>query len=166
MDAKTERLLRGVTISDNEPGSILRDFQTLLEFLGPAGVPSNGKHSLLPLASLRALDERMTRPARPALERPQQRSFPTIHGLYLLLRATGLGVVETIGAEGRLYVDQDLQLRWRQLNATERYFNLLEAWLVYASSEMWGEPASYLRSSCVIGSAVSFRPGAHVGAAS
>ncbi len=105
---------------------------------------------MLPLASLRGLDERLVHPVRPALERPQQRSFPNIHGLYLLLRATGLGVVDGMGAKGRLRVDQALQLQWQQLNATERYFNLLEAWLFFASTTMWGERGSYLGSHLLL----------------
>jgi hypothetical protein len=48
----------------------------------------------------------------------------------LLLRATQLGVPEGHGkAGGQLKLDTAMHKQWLQLNATERYFNLLEAWL-------------------------------------
>jgi hypothetical protein len=50
--------------------------------------------------------------------------------LYLLLRATGLGVAEGHGkASGTLTLDASMHRQWLELNPTERYFNLLEAWL-------------------------------------
>lgn len=123
------------TIDEDRPGSILRDFETLLGFV-EQGLPSGGKHHLLPLARLSELDQRMTRPLRPRLNRPQQRSFPHLNGLYLLSRATELVVVEGRGtAAGRLTLEPAMHRQWLQLNATERYFNLLEAWLLRSS---WG----------------------------
>jgi len=132
------RFLAAQTIDFGGPGSILADFEVLLGFL-ESGVDSTGKHHLLPMGSLAELDALMTRPLRPKLERPQQRSFPHLNGLYLLLRATQLGVSEGHGtAAGRLALDPGMHQQWLQLNETERYFNLLEAWLRRASWEAVG----------------------------
>ena len=126
-------------IDESVPGTVLRDFETLLEFVGLEGVRSTGKYHLLPLNRLFELDERLTRPLRPRLQRPKQQSFPHINGLYLLLRATELGVPQGRGKRtGKLLLEPAVLECWRALNATERYFNLLEAWLRHASWEMVG----------------------------
>jgi hypothetical protein len=89
-------------------------------------VRSTGKYHLLPLNRLFELDERLTRPLRPRLQRPKQQSFPHINGLYLLLRATELGVPQGRGKRtGKLLLEPAVLECWRALNATERYFNLL-----------------------------------------
>ncbi len=122
-------------IDSNGPGTILADFETLLDFI-ETGVRSTGKYHLLPMDRLRELDERMVHPLRPNLERPQQKSFPHINGLYLLLRATRMGVSVGQGkTSGRLLIDPLMLAQWRGLNLTEQYFNLLEAWMRHAT---WG----------------------------
>ena len=106
------------------PGSILRNFETLLEFIGADGVRAAGKYHFLPIERLGELDAKMTNPLRPRLKRPQQRSFPHIDGLYLLLRATRLGVPKGMGKKtGMLVLDPAMLDQWRTMNATEHYFN-------------------------------------------
>ena len=65
-------------------------------------------------------------------KRPQQRSYPYINGLYLLLRTTELVRVDRTGKKARLVPNGEVMASWRGLNPTERYFTLLEAWLVHA----------------------------------
>jgi hypothetical protein len=104
--AHNAQVLRRQTIDANGPGTILRDFESLLEFIGTDGVRTPGKYHLLPMDRLRELDEKMSRPLRPRLERPQQRAFPYLDGLYLLLRATQLGVPRGMGKKtGMLVLD-------------------------------------------------------------
>ena len=122
-------ILASQSIDEHGPGSILSDFEVLLGFV-EEGVQSAGKYHLLPMARLTELDQLMAKPLRPRLRRPQQKSFPHLNGLYLLLRATRLGVPEGHGkASGTLTLDVAMHQQWLQLNPTERYFNLLEAWL-------------------------------------
>ena len=125
-------------IDENGPGSILMDFEVVLGFVED-GVQSSGNHHLLPMAWRFELDQLMTKPLRPRLKRPQQKSFPHLNGLYLLLRATQLCVTEGHGkASGKLTLDSTMHMQWLQLNPTERYFNLLEAWLRRGSWEAVG----------------------------
>jgi hypothetical protein len=125
-------------IDSSGPGTILADFETLLDFIG-TGVRSTGQYHLLPMDRLRELDERMAHPLHPNLERPQQKSFPHINGLYLLLRATRMGVSMGQGkSSGRLLIDPLMLEQWRGLNPTEQYFNLLEAWMRHATWPMVG----------------------------
>ena len=138
MDISTEEALHKVIIDEHGPGSVLRDFEGLLDFIGVDGIKAGGKHHLLPMGRLEELDELMTHPLRPPMKRPQQRSFPHIQGLYLLLRATTLGVGRGSGSKSRLEIDPHMLSIWRDLNLTEQYFNLLEAWLLRGNDEMFG----------------------------
>jgi hypothetical protein len=139
LSAAQEQRLRDQTISDDQPGSVLHDFRMLLEFLGPDGVEAGGKYNLLPIRSIGALDRRLSRPLNLELKRPQLKSHPYIQGLNLLLRASGLGVIQETGTKARLVLDPAMLMQWDRLNATEQYFNLLEAWLRIARAEIFGQ---------------------------
>jgi hypothetical protein len=147
-----EQSLRDQAITENEPGPVLRDFRVLLDFLGTEGVEAGGKHNLLPMKFIEELDARLSRPLHLELKRPQLRSHPYLQGLNLLLRASGLTHVEGTGSKTRLVVDPAMRVQWDQLNPTERYFNLLEAWLRFGRPEMVGErssPWQDLQFSCL-----------------
>jgi hypothetical protein len=134
-----EQLLREQTIDQNQPGSILRDVTTILDFIGPTGVKSAGKYNLLPMDALPELDNRLSHPLHLPLKRPQLRSHPYLQGLHLVLRATGLLQVSGTGEKMQLVVPAEIRERWQQLNPTEQYFALLEGWLLVGRSEMVGE---------------------------
>lgn len=138
-------ILKETRFDESGPGTILKDYQTLLDFLG-TGVKTGGKNYRLPLAALSELDERMTHPLRPKLERPQQMSFPHLNGLYLLLRASGMGVTSGQGSSGRLYVEPARLIEWNNLNPTERYMTLFQAML----RADWGLIDSSIRGVCNI----------------
>ena len=89
---KSKKILRDQKIDENQPGTILRDFTTLLEFIGDDGLKTTGKYYMLPQGKLNELNERMSRPVKHRLKRPQQRSFPHLHGLFMILRASGMGI--------------------------------------------------------------------------
>lgn len=133
------KMLSAQTIDENSPGSILRDFETLLDFIGPEGVEVGGKHQLLPLKRLGEINARLSRPIELDLKRPVQKSYPHINGLYLLLRASGLARVESSGKKQRLVMDPEALRSWQTLNPTERYFTLLETWMLRANAEILGE---------------------------
>ena len=141
--ADHERCLREQAITADQPGTVLHDFEMLLDFLkDQGGVEAAGKYNLLPLKFIDELDHRLSRPLRLEMKRPQIKSHPYLQGLHLLLRASGLTRVEGTGAKARLLVDPELVAPWNQLNPTEQYFNLLEAWLRFGRSEMIGEEAA------------------------
>ena len=137
--ASQEQCLRNQVISPDQPGTVLHDFHTLLDYVGPEGVEAQGKYNLLPIKLIGELDRRLSHPLHLDLKRPQIRSHPYLQGLNLLLRASGLTRIEGTGARARLVVDPEMRVQWEQLNPTEQYFNLLEAWLRFGRSEMVGE---------------------------
>ncbi len=133
------RTFREQTIDDEHPGPILHDFGVLLDFIGPAGVRSTARRGLLPGSCLVELNSRMGRPLAVRLKRPQQQSYPNLHGLYLVGRCSGLIQAKAGGTKGCLVVDEEVHELWQGLNATERYFALLEAWLLNGRPEVVGE---------------------------
>jgi hypothetical protein len=136
---EAEHILAAQTIDDNGPGTVSRDFKTLLAFIGSTRAIVSSKNNLLPMASLAQLNAQMTHPIQLALKRPMQKSYPHINALYLLLRTTGLASIEGTGSKPYLVLDEAVLESWRQLNPTEQYFTLLEAWLLKGRPEIVGE---------------------------
>jgi hypothetical protein len=132
-------VLRNQTIGENGPGAVLRDFAALLDFVRAREIAVSGKNQLLPLALLAGLNSRLSRTNQVSLQRPQQKSYPYINGLYLLLRASGLSLMEYRGNKQFLLLDEDALRSWHGLNLTERYFTLLGAWLIRGRGEILGE---------------------------
>ncbi|TVR81103.1 MAG: hypothetical protein EA405_09255 [Rhodospirillales bacterium] len=122
------------------PGTVLQDFEALLNGVGDQGLPVTSTH-LLTMNVLAPLNQALTHPLDLRLKRPQQKSYPPLNGLYLLLRATGLGVVHAQRKTPRLTLDPEGLASWRSLNGTERYFALLKAWWGRAREETIGERA-------------------------
>jgi hypothetical protein len=139
LSSEYQQTLREQTINEDGPGSVLRDFGTLLDFVGKREIKASGVHQLLPMSALTALNARLSKPLRIPLRRPQQKSYPHINGLYLLLRASGLSLIEVKGKQPLLALDGEALASWRGLNATERYFTLLEAWLLRGEGEIIGD---------------------------
>ena len=144
LSEKALALLRQQKITETQPGTILQDFQTLLDFVGEKGIAVSGKQHCLPMKSLAELNQRLSNPIDIALKRPQQKSYPPINGLYLLLRASGLGQIVNRGKKPFLMLNRELLSSWESFNPTERYFTLLEAWMIRAHEEMLGERRSPL----------------------
>jgi hypothetical protein len=134
-----QHALSNQKITAEQPGSVLHDFEMLLDFLGTDGVEAAGKYNLIPIKVIGELDRRLSRPLHLELKRPQIRSHPYLQALNLLLRASGLGRVEGSADKARLSIDPAMKIQWDQLNFTERYFNLLEAAFRFGRAEMVGE---------------------------
>lgn len=133
-----EDLLRNTPITDETPGVILHDFQVLLDYVIEVSPQLTAGH-LLPMKVLAQLHEQLSRRIQHDLRRPQQKSYPHINGLFLLLRASGLTTVDASGRKPVLEVDPVVLESWRGLNADERYFALLESWLLRGDGEIIGE---------------------------
>lgn len=146
LSPKHQLVLQEQVIGEAGPGSILRDFQVLLDFVGGREIKVSGIHQVLPMSVLAELNARLSKPLRISLKRPQQKSYPHINGLYLLMRASGLSLIEVEGKQPLLTLDGEALASWRGLNLTERYFTLLEAWLLRGEGEIIGEDRDPLGS--------------------
>jgi hypothetical protein len=128
-----------VEVSEDGPGTVLRDFQTLLSFVRERKLPVSKTHQLPPRKVLPELNARLARPIKLGLKQPQLKSYPHIQGLYLLLRASGLGCIRGTADKPVLTIDEAVDHSWSSLNPTERYSILLETWLLRGHPEMVGE---------------------------
>jgi hypothetical protein len=133
-----ERTIQVLLIGESGPGTILHDFEALLTFLKGRELPVTSKQQL-PLRVLHEINALLARPIQLGLKRPVQKSFPHIHGLYLLVRASGLTCVEGTSPKPRLVVDKAVYQSWESLNLTERYCTLLETWILRGHPEIIGE---------------------------
>jgi hypothetical protein len=133
-----QRLLRSLVIDEQHPGALLHDFEALLAFLKERELPLTASHQL-PLRALADLNTRLAHPLQLGLKRPQQKSYPPIHGLYLLVRASGLTYVRETGPKPVVVVDDEVHPAWSGLNPTEQYGWLLETWLLRGHPEILGE---------------------------
>jgi hypothetical protein len=144
LSVQTQQVLRDQVIDDSGPGTILRDFEILLDFIGPDGVSVSGKKNFFPLKLLPQLNAQMTRPIEVGLKRPQQKSYPYINGLYLLLRAAGLALVEGFGSKQKMIIDKAVLQSWQAFNSTERYMTLFETWMLKGNPEIIGEHGGFV----------------------
>jgi hypothetical protein len=144
-----KQFLHDQVIDESQPSPVLHDFQVVLDYVGTDGVKAAGKYNLLPIEAVGELDPKLRRPLRLSakMKRPMLRSHPYLLGLHLLLRASGLARVEGAGDKTRLVLDRQALGQWEQLNPTERYFNLLESWLLRGRTEMVGERARLVGGS-------------------
>ena len=136
--AQHKRLLQATTIDESGPGTVLHDFEAFLRFLAGREMPVTGARQL-PLRVLPELNARLAHPLALGLKRPQQKSYPHIHGLYLLVRASGLTCLEGTAEKPLLVLDGAAYRAWEGLNPTERYCTLLETWLLRGHPEIIGE---------------------------
>jgi len=134
--ASIERRLRlgqhVITIAG--PGTILTDIETVIDFIGSGGLPTQSDLGNLPSDLLPELNRRLTQPIQVVLNRPLLRDYPNISGLYVLLRVMNLAQADP----KRVWINQSALSSWSALNDTEKYFALLEAWLIHASAEVLG----------------------------
>ena len=130
----SRQLLHDQKISADGPGTILRDVETLIEFIGEAGLVTKSKQGNLPTETLAELNARLAAPIENYLKRPLLQHYPNIAGIYVLLRVMALA-----RSEGkRLRIDPETLASWRGLNPVEKYFALLEAWLFHADADVLG----------------------------
>jgi len=117
LSAYYAEILENQRIDEDSAGStIVRDFETLLGFIGSNGIQVSGEYNFFQLKALAYLNSQMTNPIEIDLKRPQQKSYPNIHGLYLLLRVTGLTCVNAIGKKQHLFLDEAVLESWDGLN--------------------------------------------------
>lgn len=136
------RSLDSHTFDPRATGTLLADFDRLLELIGDRGLALSPKHAFA-APSLEAINQRLAKPVRLGLKRTMQKSYPVIGGLYLLLRASGLGQIDAVAKPPRLVLDPKMTSAWSALNDTERYFALLKAWWGRGNNALIGERTSW-----------------------
>jgi hypothetical protein len=101
---------------------------------------------LLPIKSLSELNALLTKPIDLALKRPVQKSFANINGLFMLGRAGGLLILQRGEKKAQFAIDSEALKIWQNLNPVERYFTLVETWIVRSSTDLVGERSHLFNS--------------------
>ena len=141
-----EKVLLDRTLDENHKASILSDFDVFLNFIAANNLEASGVNELLPLKSLPALNALLTKPFDLALQRPVQKSFANINGLFMLGRASGLLILQRNEKNARFAIDSEVLKIWQTLNLVERYFTLIETWIVRSSTDLVGERSHLFNS--------------------
>ena len=139
------RLLEAQDFTQQTPGTIVQDFEALLSLIGDRGILATPTHQFS-IGSLETINQQLTHPLKLGLKRAIQKSYPHINGLYLLLRATGLGLIDDSGKKIWIKLDPPILESWRSLNGAERYFALLQAWWGRATEEIIGERTGWAQT--------------------
>lgn len=124
-----------IAAAPQPPGTIVRDFEALLDVIGADGVRVSPKTSEFSIAALPELNARLAEPGNIGLARGRQMSYPHLDGLHLLLRTSRIVRIDRVRAPPRMIIDRAMLERWQMLNPTERYFTLLEVWWNFADEE-------------------------------
>ena len=130
--------LQAQCIDLEAPGKILQDMDVMLRHL-QEGIPVSDIQQTIALKLLPTLNEDLSLSIFPNLQRPQQKSYAQIHGLYLLLRASGLTSITAKGKKTYWIINPEILAAYRKLSPVEQYFNLLEIWLIRADDSILGE---------------------------
>jgi hypothetical protein len=143
LNPKHQHILLEQVFDDDSPGTILHDFEKILEFIGPDGIDVGGKYKFFPLKLLPQLNTLLAHPIAIDLQRPLQKSYPYINGLYLLLRSSGFVKIAGLGSSQTMVIDNTVMNSWQSLNPVERYFSLFEIWMIKGNPEIIGEMGGF-----------------------
>jgi hypothetical protein len=114
------RRLKERQIEPGNPGTILRDVQTIIEFIGSDGLVTKSRNASFPAARLPELNAKMGSPIQLGLKRALLRDYPNLAGIFILLRVMDLLRMKA----RRLSVCAAAAEVWRKLNPTGQYFTL------------------------------------------
>lgn len=131
-------LLKEQSFSAETPGTILKDFTVILDFVAN-DIEVSARSHLLSMEALSVINNNLSHSLALKLKRPQQKSYPHINGLYLLLRASGLTRIVVNQKKTKLVLDDYTLNCWTAMNHIEQYFSLLESWFYRGHPEIIGE---------------------------
>jgi hypothetical protein len=136
--ARCQQTLTEQHAAGTMPGTILSDIQVLIDFIGVKGLATSSKHGNLPAAVLPELNRRLSQPIELKLQRVLLKDYPNIGGPFALLRVMDLARVD----REHLFLNPGTLEIWSFLNPTEKYFALMEAWLIHLDGSTLGENRS------------------------
>lgn len=146
-----ETLLRQQEITRERPGPILQDVDMMLDCVGEDGLRVSASRGTIYTKVLPDINERLSYSLTTEYDRLTQTAFPTIAGLNLLLRAAGLVRIDRTGTHPHMRLNESVVASWHDLNSTEQYMGLLEAWLNRADEDAIFEKSGRSFMSSFIG---------------
>ncbi len=131
------QLLKNQIFTEISPGSIVKDFNTFLDYIQSTKVEATPSNDLVNQKHLEPLNQRMTNPRHIKMNRPTFHSYPNLEGLYLLLRSTGIIKIVSSQKEKVIKPNEEVLNVWRTLNSTEQYFSLFTTWLFRSEGQRY-----------------------------
>ena len=108
---------------------ILKDFQTLLDFIGSNGELVSKKQLSFSAKTLLELNLLMSKPLAHKKTRPNHATLPHIAVVYNCALQLGFFNYTDKGARKQIHLNSAALKSWNSLNPTEQYFTLLDKWL-------------------------------------
>jgi hypothetical protein len=136
LSESSKQLLSQQIFTNAQPNAIVQDFETFIEFLQVHKVEVSTNQNAIAPKYLADINERLSHPTKLDLMRHNQKSYPYIHGLYLVLRSSAIAQVQPDKKKNILKIDPQVLQSWQELNDTEKYFNLLATWIFYADESI------------------------------
>ncbi len=136
LSESSKQLLSQQIFTNARPNAVVRDFETFIEFLKLHKVEVSANQNAIAPKYLADLNARLSHPTKLDLLRHNQKSYPYIHGLYLLLRSSAIAQVQPDKKKSIFKIDPQVLQSWQELNDTEKYFNLLATWIFYADESL------------------------------
>ena len=107
-------------------GTIIKDFNALLSFIEEKGsITLTKSETAFNMSDLLVLNEIFSKPQKTGLSRPQQKAFPYINSLFLLLRLSLLVLVKKEKNKSVVHINPVALISWKQLKPVEQYGHLL-----------------------------------------
>ena len=128
----SKQLLNQQIFTNVQPNAIVQDFEAFIDFLRLHKVEVSANQNAIAPKYLADINERLSHPIKVDLMRHNQKSYPYIHGIYLLLRSSAIAQVQLDKKKSIFHIDPQILQSWQELNDTEKYFNLLATWIFYA----------------------------------
>lgn len=126
-------------LSGNQ-GTIIKDFNNLLDFIvEKGGIALTKSEKAFNMSELLSLNEIFSNPQKTGLSRPQQKAFPYINSLFLLLRLSLLPYVKKEKNKSVIHIDSTALNSWKLLKPVEQYGHLLTYLLHPAGNSILGE---------------------------
>jgi len=126
---------------------ILQDFEIFLDYISFSGIEISKKNHRICTEAVTELNKKISKNLKLDLKQHNQSSYPHISSLILLYRATGFGEIKLVNDKFVLTINEDMHKQWRNLNETEKYFNLFITWICNGVPSIIGIEADFFLSS-------------------
>lgn len=123
--------LKGFELTGNQ--TIVENINRVIKYIQTNKVLASKSNRHFTIKEIPKLNSILVKPLDITSTRPQQKTYPNVNGLYLILRAIGILTFAVSKKEIIMGVDEKLLENWQNLNETEQYFTLLEIWLLRAN---------------------------------
>ncbi len=145
LDRNVSNTLSELIISDTFPGTIISDFEAFIDIVKNNEVLLATSQKSVTVSQLHDINKQLPTQWEVSLKRPLQKSFPNIHGLFLLLRCSGIFDAKKENRKTIISINPTIYTSWLALSAEEKYLNLLRVWLLHAHPEVIGERGDNFR---------------------